>query len=211
MRAVTAMIAVLAVAGLFWHLQQENLPAGAREGTPEAGVLPRNTPDEPAVSVPFVASKPGPQDEADLFLIRGVIVRVEDEGLLVRCEAPQPVNVAGMVTAETGNAGAAAAARWSTGEMDGRYGELLQVENGAWRPAELNPGRTATGLILMTGAPDQASAEEGKRFQAVAASTGDLFQGRVPVFTVQFPLTKKAADSWMWKNQGPLDQGAYGN
>ncbi len=208
MKTILALAGILAVGGLFWHLKQEDAEIEARraqqsiEQTQQAPV-PAFT---PAV---FVPSTVRPQRLADLYLVRGMIERVTADGVIVQCEELQKIPAAAsLVTANSGNAEVAMAARLASGEFDNRFGHLLQLKNGLWAEADMKPTRKAMGLVLLIGAPTQTV---GDRFQVVAANTGDLYGGRLAVYTSKFPATAEVSDAWMWNKHGnPLDRSRRG-
>jgi len=201
MKTIVALLAIGATGWVFWHLNQED-----KEGIAASqahGIRMADTAEAMSTPAgPFVPSKLSPRDLSDLFLIRGVVVKVSTDGVLIQCEAVIHPNVEGMVTAETGAADAAAIARWAAGDNDGRYGQPIQVVNGRWHSADIIPSQNAVGFVLLTGIPNYGPIEIGKRFKIVAAPTGDFYDG-ARVYSAQFPLTERASKAWMWGTAGP--------
>jgi hypothetical protein len=214
MKTLLGLAMIVAVAGLFWHLNQEDKE---RTVAPQNIQSQQETPRSESQSIdaarpmPFIPSAVPPQNISDVYLIRGVIMDAGRDGVLMQCEPVVHPNMTGWsLPANAGNADSAAMARWATGDFDGRYGQPIQVVKGNWTRADFTPSRMAVGLVLVTGAPDQASAEVGKRLKIVVAPTGDLYRGRVPVFAASFPLTAEASKAWMWGNRNALDRSSNG-
>jgi hypothetical protein len=213
MKTLLGLAMIVAVAGLLWHLNQES--RGRAEALQNVQIQRETLQNEShsvaiATSTPFVPSSIPPRNLSDLYLIRGVIIEAGPDGVIMQCEQVIHPNMTGWsLPAYSGNADSAAMARWATGDFDGRYGQPIQVINGRWTHADFAPSRMAAGIVLLTGAPDQASAEVGKRLKIVAAPTGDLYRGRISVFAASFPLTAEASKAWMWGNRNALDRSGY--
>jgi hypothetical protein len=211
MKAEPLLVAVLlAVGGYFLWIkpkQDEELrrKIEAAHATPSPEVEPAPAPYRPNTT---------PRRKDEIAVVRGKVVGVYADGLVVDCNQPLPgANFAHFVGVNAGQGDIARIAGLAAEAETKEYGPLLALRGGALFPAEWTPTNSTTGGVFLRAFPS-AAVYNGQRLKVLAAPDG-IYSGpggyRMPAYTMFFQIAADPAGSWMWQNQGrtPLDRGAF--
>lgn len=145
-------------------------------------------PASPPIEEPVLLPPAPTVRSSELTVLRGRVVKVDDEILILNCGPdPEPPHL-GFSGANVGAAGAEALAKWAISVRDERilneFGLLQVVSNGVMRPANANrtPKERFIGSVAVYGYPQKAS-----RVHVVAAPTGTEYEG-LPLYSVNFQI-----------------------
>jgi hypothetical protein len=202
------LLAVVAALAFYIYFQKNAPVATASHPKPETSL--RTAEKTPAGASPLdEAPMPSDVELEDLLIVRGRVVNVLPEGLLIYSTRENHSHLTrDLVTATTGGAGIAAAAQLAIEHETKNYGQLMNHEGPrGMQPARIKPKETAEGPVLLVRHPEQNRFVDDDTLKVVAAPTGKVFsypavagtQKTVRVYSVQYVPSEKAKNAWMWE------------
>jgi hypothetical protein len=212
-RVKIILIILTAVLGALWWLDSKN-SRGDSEGKgvvaleQHATAAPAVMEDSPesAAEVEHTTVAVPPQRDvplADLWQVAGMIIAVEDGGVVVDCA---PLELFYLVSAgpSGGAADSAALAKATIQEQknlnDKENGPLQMVEAGKLVKSPLQLERQTENEVFLAGLPKVENLQVGDRLRVVAANANTQYKGR-DVATVDMAASVKPGKPWLFDKE----------